>query len=72
MFSLKTNKNFNLIKLLAPVGCLQYFTSFAGTVRSFNWRDVAGNATRQLANQDYGICFRTVKKVTNLVNNKHI
>ncbi|XP_046638525.1 uncharacterized protein LOC124316557 [Daphnia pulicaria] len=33
-------------------------------VKSFNWRDVAGTATRQLANQDYSICFRTTPGVT--------
>ncbi|XP_057368588.1 uncharacterized protein LOC130689669 [Daphnia carinata] len=43
---------------LAPSDCLQYFTSRTGTVRTFNWRDVTGTATRQLANQDYSICFR--------------
>ncbi|XP_046638127.1 uncharacterized protein LOC124316306 [Daphnia pulicaria] len=44
---------------LAPMDCLQYFTGRTGTVKSFNWRDVTGTATRQLANQDYSICFRT-------------
>ncbi|KAK4010446.1 hypothetical protein OUZ56_019589 [Daphnia magna] len=43
---------------LAPSGCLQYFTARTGSVRTFNWRDVVGTATRQLANQDYSICFR--------------
>jgi hypothetical protein len=30
-------------------------------VKSFNWKDVAASATsqRQLADQDYQICFRT-------------
>ncbi|KAI9559191.1 hypothetical protein GHT06_015980 [Daphnia sinensis] len=45
---------------LAPLDCLQYFTGRSGTVRSFNWRDVAGTETRQLANQDYSICFKTI------------
>jgi len=44
---------------LAPEGCLQYFTSSTGTVRSFNWRDAVAAETRQLANQNYDICFRT-------------
>uniref|UniRef100_A0A0P5PZ80 CUB domain-containing protein n=1 Tax=Daphnia magna TaxID=35525 RepID=A0A0P5PZ80_9CRUS len=44
---------------LAPAGCLQYFTTRSGVVQTFNWRDVAGTATRQLANQDYSICFRS-------------
>jgi hypothetical protein len=38
---------------------LQYFSSTSGTLSSFNWKDVAGTATRQLANQAYTICFRT-------------
>lgn len=50
---------------IAPAECLQYFTSSSGTVSSFNWRDVAGASTRQLANQDYNICFRT-----ELINNQ--
>jgi hypothetical protein len=48
----------------APTDCLQYFTARVGMVKSFNWRDVAGRATRQLANQDYSICFRTTPGVT--------
>ncbi|EFX64296.1 hypothetical protein DAPPUDRAFT_266634 [Daphnia pulex] len=49
---------------LAPVDCLQYFPTRSGRVRSFNWRDVAGTATRQLANQDYSICFRRASSNT--------
>lgn len=47
--------------LAAPEDCLQYFTQSSGTVRSFNWREVSPSAAapRQLANQDYNICFRT-------------
>ncbi|EFX64299.1 hypothetical protein DAPPUDRAFT_305119 [Daphnia pulex] len=48
---------------MAPMDCLQYFTRRTGSVKTFNWRDVAGSATRQLANQDYSICFRTVTVV---------
>ncbi|XP_045028476.1 uncharacterized protein LOC116921548 isoform X1 [Daphnia magna] len=44
---------------LAPDDCLQYFTSSAGSVMTFNWVDTTNRATRQLANQDYYICFRT-------------
>ncbi|KAI9559193.1 hypothetical protein GHT06_015982 [Daphnia sinensis] len=44
---------------LAPADCLQYFTTRSGSVQTFNWRDVVGTATRQLANQDYSICFRS-------------
>jgi hypothetical protein len=45
----------------APPNCLQYITESTGTVKSFNWKDVAASATsqRQLADQDYQICFRT-------------
>lgn len=42
----------------APTDCLQYFTETSGTVRSFNWKDISG-VVRQLANQDYNVCFRT-------------
>ncbi|KAK4011654.1 hypothetical protein OUZ56_020769 [Daphnia magna] len=42
---------------LAPIDCLQYFTSTRGRVSSFNWQDVAG--ARQLNNQNYNMCFRT-------------
>lgn len=44
---------------IAPQDCLQYYTSASGVIRSFNWKDIAGTATRQLANQDYKICFRS-------------
>ncbi|EFX82915.1 hypothetical protein DAPPUDRAFT_240663 [Daphnia pulex] len=44
---------------LAPKDCLQYFSSASGTIKSFNWQDVAVAATRQLNNQNYNICFRT-------------
>jgi hypothetical protein len=46
---------------IAPPNCLQYITESTGTVKSFNWKDVAASATsqRQLADQDYLICFRT-------------
>ncbi|KAK4010451.1 hypothetical protein OUZ56_019594 [Daphnia magna] len=49
---------------LAPLDCLQYFTARTGSVRSFNWRDVGGTRTRQLANQDYSICFKTMPGFT--------
>ncbi len=42
----------------APIGCLQYFSFPSGTVNSFNWADTTDNNTRQLANQNYHICFR--------------
>nr|CAH0107322.1 unnamed protein product [Daphnia galeata] len=43
---------------LAPADCLQYFSAASGRVKSFNWQDVAGTATRQLNNQNYNICLR--------------
>lgn len=49
---------------IAPLDCLQYFTARTGSVRSFNWRDVGGMRTRQLANQDYSICFKTMPGFT--------
>lgn len=44
----------------APPDCLQYHTQTTGMIKSFNWKDVAPAAAspRQLAEQDYQICFR--------------
>ncbi|XP_045028652.1 uncharacterized protein LOC116921106 [Daphnia magna] len=55
------------VDYLAPPNCLQYITESTGTVKSFNWKDVAPSATspRQLADQDYQICFRTELVGTN-------
>jgi hypothetical protein len=44
---------------LAPSNCLQYFTSETGSVMTFNWKDTTSLRTRQLAHQDYSICFRS-------------
>jgi len=41
----------------APQGCLQYFTGVTNIFTSFNW-DGTSTAARQLATQDYEICFR--------------
>jgi len=43
----------------APAGCLQYYTGVTNVFTSFNW-DGRGNGVigRQLANQNYRICFR--------------
>nr|CAH0107934.1 unnamed protein product [Daphnia galeata] len=46
-------------EFLAPEDCLQYFTTSTGSVMTFNWMDTTNRATRQLASQDYYICFRT-------------
>ncbi|XP_042869490.1 uncharacterized protein LOC122251539 [Penaeus japonicus] len=43
----------------APSGCLQYYTETSGYVESFNFDNAAptdATGTRQIANQDYGIC----------------
>ncbi len=53
----RRKQSIDLLTLLAPVDCLQYFTAISGKVSSFNWMDVAG--TRQLNSQNYNICFRT-------------
>lgn len=54
---------------IAPNDCLQYFNDFGGIVKSFNWMDSPSvnrpsNHPRQLANQQYNICFKA-----NSVNN---
>ncbi|XP_046638055.1 uncharacterized protein LOC124316262 isoform X3 [Daphnia pulicaria] len=46
-------------EFLAPEDCLQYFTTSTGSIMTFNWMDTTSRATRQLASQDYYICFRT-------------
>lgn len=56
----------------APDECLQYFTTAVGSVLTFNWKDTTSRTTRQLANQDYYICFRTElvnKQVSSSFNN---
>ncbi|XP_022920246.2 uncharacterized protein [Onthophagus taurus] len=48
----------------APSGCLQYHTELSGTVQSFNYgstgssslNNIGAVGTRQLVNQNYGIC----------------
>ncbi|XP_062550468.1 uncharacterized protein LOC134215262 [Armigeres subalbatus] len=50
----------------APSGCLQYYLGLTGNIQSFNYGSGASSAvnsvgvtgTRQLANQNYGICIR--------------
>lgn len=56
--------------LLAPAGCLMYYTSLTGTVRSLNYgTTVSGGlvvnsdnqtrpGTRELANLNYGVCIQ--------------
>lgn len=51
------NRLLSKFQFLAPSGCLMYYTSLSGTVRSFNY-GTTGNAaaSRQLVNQNYGVC----------------
>nr|XP_019546318.2 uncharacterized protein LOC109416717 [Aedes albopictus] len=50
----------------APAGCLQYYLDSAGNIQSFNYGSSANSAfnalgmvgTRQMSNQNYGICVR--------------
>ncbi|CAG9863008.1 unnamed protein product [Phyllotreta striolata] len=45
----------------APSGCLQYYNSITGVVRSFNYGAAATqDGTRQLSNENYGICIATI------------
>jgi len=43
---------------LAPANCLQYMTRSAGQIESFNFRQDNPPSVRQLANQNYNICFK--------------
>jgi hypothetical protein len=55
---------------LAPTGCLMYYTDLTGTVNSFNYGTTLSGAlvtnpmnmtrpgTRQLANENYGVCVQ--------------
>merc|ERR1711879_478639 len=48
--------------VLAPEGCLQYFTGIAGNVSSFNWKTTANSEDDDYPNQisslNYNICIR--------------
>lgn len=51
-----TSRDKSIQKLIAPQGCLQYFTERQGTFSSFNWDP---NRKRQyVPDQRYSICFR--------------
>jgi len=51
----------------APVNCLQYFTRDAGQIESFNFKQEAPAGVRQLADQNYNMCFkRTTVNQSNL------
>ncbi|GJQ78278.1 hypothetical protein Trydic_g22120 [Trypoxylus dichotomus] len=43
--------------MIAPQGCLQYYTKESGNIRSFGY-DVNNPNTAYASNQDYAICFR--------------
>jgi len=53
--------------LIAPAGCLQYYSASSGIIQSFNYGSAANSAqnsvgvdgTRQIANLNYGICIGT-------------
>ncbi|XP_068200787.1 uncharacterized protein [Palaemon carinicauda] len=48
-------------KYRAPPGCLQYYTSTSGIVKSFNYKNYQGSgepANRQIKNQNYGVCIK--------------
>lgn len=42
----------------APANCLQYMTKDAGQIESFNFKQENPPSVRQLANQNYNICFK--------------
>ena len=49
----------------APQGCLQYHTGVTNIFKSFNWDGTVSTTTgRQLANQNYKICFRQEQGIT--------
>ena len=49
---------------LAPANCLQYMTKDAGQIESFNFRQDNPATVRQLANQNYNICFKRKSVIT--------
>lgn len=53
-----TKRRLILVDVIAPTNCLQYMTKTAGTIESFNFRQEYGGSVRQLAAQDYNICFK--------------
>jgi hypothetical protein len=65
-----SHKNANALVVTAPTGCLMYYTDLTGTVNSFNYGTTLSGAlvtnpmnmtrpgTRQLANENYGVCVQ--------------
>lgn len=43
---------------LAPANCLQYFARDAGQIESFNFKQETAASVRQLADQNYNMCFQ--------------
>lgn len=56
----KKKKTYQILIVIAPPGCLQYFTGSVGVIRSFNFffESRGVNTARQLSFQDYTICIR--------------
>lgn len=61
--------------LSAPSGCLQFYTDPSGTVQSFNYgttassttNSIGATGTRQLVNENYGICVAMVPGYCSIV-----
>ena len=51
-----TSREERIRELVAPNGCLQYFTTRRGSVTSFNWDPL--NRRQYVPDQRYSICFR--------------
>jgi len=47
-------------KMLAPSGCLQYYTGSTGTISTYNYNSANGQL---LANQDYSACIRSERTI---------
>ena len=51
-------REYLLYVLTAPTNCLQYFAKTAGQIESYNFRQEYGGTVRQLADQNYNLCFK--------------
>ena len=51
-------REYLLYVLTAPTNCLQYFSKTAGQIESYNFRQEYGGSVRQLADQNYNLCFK--------------
>ncbi|KAK9747301.1 CUB domain [Popillia japonica] len=60
---------------IAPSGCLMYYTSASGIVNSFNYgstesstlNSIGATGTRQLVNQNYGVCVAMIPGYCSIV-----